>query len=511
MTLRTNLISNYASQIYTTLIAIVVLPFYMNALGPEAYGLIAFYMMLQAWFNLLDLGLTPTISRETARYFCGALALRDYKNLTRALLAFFLMVSFLGGFFLYLSSDFLVHRWLKIELLGNELASNTVKLMAIIVSLRWLGGLFRGVIVGAEKLVYLSACVIFFTSFRFLGVFLSMYAWGYTIDVFFIHQLLSAILELLTLIGVCYKVIPDRYYQEKVNSFSIKPIKSTVRFSLSVAFTAAIWVVVTQTDKLILSGILSLDAYGYYSLAVIIASSVMIISGPISNVIMPRLTKLYVENDEVGFTSVYRSFTQFICVVAGSISAMLVYYSEPIIYTWTSDGALSKVISPIVMPYAIGNLFLSVSAFVYYYQYAKGQLRLHVVGNALFAMLLIPMSVIGAKLYGGLGAGYAWLFANSLYLVIWVSYVHTRLGFSLAIRWFLVDVTFIICPIFFFVSLLPSLKVSNYTSIELAVTLAFIYLCVLAFSSTMSSGFRKVLIRKVSSVAPFKVVRCGKK
>ncbi|MGH9879537.1 MAG: oligosaccharide flippase family protein, partial [Nitrososphaerales archaeon] len=68
MSLKRNIIANYASQIYVTLIGIVMVPLYVRYMGAEAYGLVGFFAMLQAWFQLLDMGLTPTMARETARF-----------------------------------------------------------------------------------------------------------------------------------------------------------------------------------------------------------------------------------------------------------------------------------------------------------------------------------------------------------------------------------------------------------------------------------------------------------
>jgi O-antigen/teichoic acid export membrane protein len=48
-------------------------PLYIKFLGIEAYGLIGFFAMLQASFQILDLGLSQTMNREMARYS----ALRD--------------------------------------------------------------------------------------------------------------------------------------------------------------------------------------------------------------------------------------------------------------------------------------------------------------------------------------------------------------------------------------------------------------------------------------------------
>lgn len=54
MSLKKNILANYLSQIYVSLVGIVMVPVYVKYMGAEAYGLIGFYAMLQAWFQLLD-------------------------------------------------------------------------------------------------------------------------------------------------------------------------------------------------------------------------------------------------------------------------------------------------------------------------------------------------------------------------------------------------------------------------------------------------------------------------
>ena len=85
MSIKKNVVANYASQIYVTLAGIAMLPLYLRYMGAETYGLLGFFTMLQAWFNLLDLGLTPTISREAARLKAGALNTLEFKQLFRGL------------------------------------------------------------------------------------------------------------------------------------------------------------------------------------------------------------------------------------------------------------------------------------------------------------------------------------------------------------------------------------------------------------------------------------------
>ena len=64
--LKTNIIANFAGQGAATLIQLAITPIYIHWLGIEAYGLIGFQVTLQALTQALDLGLSPTVNRETS-------------------------------------------------------------------------------------------------------------------------------------------------------------------------------------------------------------------------------------------------------------------------------------------------------------------------------------------------------------------------------------------------------------------------------------------------------------
>ena len=70
MTLGRNLLAGLANSIWSALLGLAVVPFYLKYLGIEAYGLIGFFVTTQALLQLLDMGMAPTINREVAR--CSA-------------------------------------------------------------------------------------------------------------------------------------------------------------------------------------------------------------------------------------------------------------------------------------------------------------------------------------------------------------------------------------------------------------------------------------------------------
>jgi Membrane protein involved in the export of O-antigen and teichoic acid len=312
VSLKKNIIANYASQLYVAGVGILILPLYIKHMGAEAYGLVGFFTMLQAWFGLLDIGLTPTIGRETARYHGGSISALAYRQIFRALSLIFLAVATIGGSSMFLLADIVAAQWLNTESLDMNTVVIVVQVMAISVALRWMCGLYRGVVTGSERLVWLSAFNVLIATLRFIAVFVSMWQFGFTPLVFFMHQLSVALIELAGLFWMGSRLLPSKASLQEKIGWSFKPIKSVLKFALTIAFTSSIWVLVTQTDKLILSGILPLAEYGYFTLAVLVASGIMVISGPISSAIMPRMARLNAECKHDEMIKVYRNATQLV-------------------------------------------------------------------------------------------------------------------------------------------------------------------------------------------------------
>jgi len=446
LSLKRNILASYASQIYVTLVGILLLPLYIKYMGSEAYGLVGFFTMLQAWFALLDLGLTPTIGRETARYRGGAMSALAYRQLFRVLSLLFAGIAVIGGGGLWLLSEVVATRWLNVSELPISEVVLAVQIMAISVALRWMGGLYRGVVTGSECLVWLGGFNAVIASLRFIAVFASMWFYGFTPFVFFIHQLIVAVLELVGLYMMCYRLLPTRTSIGQAIGWSFRPVQPLLKFALTIAFTSSVWVLVTQTDKLVLSGILPLAEYGQFTLAVLVASGIMVISGPISSAIMPHMARLHAEGKHEELLQIYRNATQLVSIIAGSAAITLALCAQPLLFAWTGDNTLSTQAAPILTLYAIGNGFLAVAAFSYYLQYAIGNLRYHLIGNAVLVGILIPGIIYAATHFGAIGAGYVWLLTNGLFLLCWVAYVHHKLEPELHWQWLSRDIFAIILP-----------------------------------------------------------------
>ena len=83
--LKLNLAANLMGSAWAMLVQLVCIPLYVKFMGVEAYGLVGFYLMLQAMLQILDLGLSPTMNREMARYSVEPEKANDARDLVRTL------------------------------------------------------------------------------------------------------------------------------------------------------------------------------------------------------------------------------------------------------------------------------------------------------------------------------------------------------------------------------------------------------------------------------------------
>ena len=493
--LRLNILASYISQIYIFAISIIILPLYVKYMGAEAYGLVGFFAMIQALFGLLDFGLTPTISRQTALYNSGVETALKYRQLYRALSIVFVGIASLGVAVLFSLNKYIALHWLKLNQLPLRDVLFCLHIMSICVGLRWMTGLYRGVISGFEQIAWLSYINTFIATLRFLGVFAYMYFFGFTISHFFVFQLFVALLEFIFLFVKQKKLIPSLNSQKNIG-WSMKPVKPILKFSLTIAFTSSIWILVTQLDKFVLSGILGLSDYGYFTLAVLVAGGIMQISSPISGAIMPRMASLYASGEYEQLKSVYLNATQFVAVICVTAGIVLAVLAKQVLYVWTGDMVLANKTSPILTLYALGNSALALSAFPYYLQYAKGNLRFHLIGNIILLLFLVPIIIFAAKKYGAIGAGWVWLIFQIVYLLSWVSFVHMKIETGINTKWFK---SFL--PTIFMVSLF-AFSISyffNFSQLRLVafMQIAFFSIVSLFIALLCSNSVRSVLKHKL--------------
>jgi len=379
------------------------------------------------------------MARETARYVGGATDEQSLRTLLKALEKIFISIAAVGAIAITATSGAISQHWLQSEILRPSAIQNAVILMALIIAVRWMTGLYRGVVTGFESLVWLNAVTVAVTTARSVLVIPFLKCVSNTPAAFFVYQLIVAIAELALMMIKAHQLIPQKLPATQIPK-SNNPLTNIISFSTMTALTGAVWVLITQTDKLYLSGALQLKEYANYTLAVMVAGGILQLSAPVSSALLPRMTQYAANNDLPRLIALYRKMTQVVAVVAIPIVLTLSFFPEQVMFAWTGNPTVATSAAGVLRLYALGNAAMIFAAFGYYVQYAYGNLRLHLAANIVFSLIYFPTLIWAVKIHGQIGAGYAWLLANIIPLALWLPVIHKRMLPGVHKKWLTIDI-----------------------------------------------------------------------
>lgn len=436
MGIKRNIVANYIGQGYTVAVGIAVLPLYLKLLGAEGYGLVGFFMVIQSWLQILDMGISPAFAREVARIRGENRDFGHLKELLHSLELFYLALALAISLSVCGAGPWIARSWLKVEHLPLAEVTYCISLMGVMIGVRCLAAIYSSGIKGMECQVWLNAASVAVATLRFGGGYVLLAFAGGGAARFFEYQLVVAVLELVAMGSRFYAVLPAAGAAFR---FSWAAVRAILPFAGGVAYSACIWLLLTQLDKLLLSHLLPLKEYGYFAVVTVVANGIVLVSTPMSQALLPKMTYLLAQGREGEMLALYRKASRFIAVVVFPLAGTVAIYAPELLYAWTGDAAAARWGGAVLSLYALGNGVLAASAFQYYLQYAHGRLRMHVAFNTVFGLVTVPVIVLACYRYSAVGAAMSWFGLNLVSFVVWPPIVHRRFARGIHANWLCAD------------------------------------------------------------------------
>jgi len=427
---RRDLVAALASSIGTALIALAVVPLYLRYLGVEGYGLLGFFTTAQATVQLLDLGLAPTMNREVARD----------PEAARPLLATLEWIY--GGIGLAIAGAIallapaIAGRWLHAEQLPPSTVANAIRLMGCDIAARWPGSLYLGVLMGAHRVARASFISVASVAVASGGAVLVLAFGSATVGAFFTWQACVGLGYLLVTRWTAWRALGGG----RGLRFDPAALRRIWRFSAGLSGIALSALILTQLDKVVLSRVLSLEAFGRYTLATSVAMALYTLVAPFFNAVYPRFCALVARDDTAQIVELYRNGTRLLGTLLFPAVAALALFGPDLLTAWTRNAALAREVAPIVRFLVLGTAFHGVMNFPYAVQLAYGLTRLPLAINVVLVIVLVPVLLVLTARFGPVGAAMAWFALHTTYLVVGTAVTHRYLLRGLATRWLTTDV-----------------------------------------------------------------------
>jgi len=411
--LKLNILANLAGGFWTAALSVVCVPFFLRLLGVEAYGLIGFYATLQAVFGLFDLGLGATFNRGIARLSAVPHSQQQQADLLRTFEFIFHAIALVLGVLLFAAAPFLARHWVHVQQLPLDDVTMAIRLVAITSALQFPFALYQAGLLGLQRHVLLNVTTIFSATLSSGGAVLVLMFMSRSIIAFFTWQVIVTALQTVAMFALLWKTL-GRIAQAR---FAWSILRAEWRFAAGISANSLVGAIITQADKVILSGVAPLKELGYYSVAATVAAALWFLILPVNTAVYPRFAQLLAAKDDAEVARVFHKACQAVAVLLLPAGVTLALFGRAVVEVWTGNAATADQAGPIVPLIVTGTTLYGLSSVPTYLQFAAGLPRPTLYTSILSAILLVPVTVYAVSLVGAPGAALVWLLVNGAYFV----------------------------------------------------------------------------------------------
>jgi O-antigen/teichoic acid export membrane protein len=355
-----NVVTTWANMVITLVVTFFFTPYLIEMLGKERYGIWNLAFSVIAYLGLADLGMKQSVVRYISKY----LATRDWKQLNEvyssAIKLYSLIALLIAAVAVTAALFFL--RYFQIPSEYVSIARVIILTLGLNEAITYaflpqqsLGAYHRFDITAYFKIGRLIL--------QTLGIIVLLESG------FGLISMAMIVVFLNICFIVCLNAIRRRLFPQ--NRFSVKDInpektKMLLHYGLYSFLIVAAWIIIFQSDNIIIGSFLSMEAVAYYSVAGMIITQIRGAMQIIAVPLVPAISHLEAEKDYKKIISIYQKSTRYMYYISGFMAAVILLYGGPFINLWIDQDfsvtinvlKILAVAAAIFLPQTVANSVL---------------------------------------------------------------------------------------------------------------------------------------------------------
>lgn len=346
-----NALTNYTRFFITMIIALIIIPFIINALGQAQYGLWTLTFSIIGFFELLDFGFGLGVVKWTGE----TRASKDYEfrnNILSTVFFLYITIAVVGMLIIGIFSLF----YPKLFSIPLENRNIAVALL-IIIGIRSLLisiplSLFKGILFGEQKIYLIniiqigSAIVYGLLSWVVLSQGLGLLWLGIVnCGTFFLENLCYVISVKIS--------VPELSLSPK--RVGRKYMKEALSFSVFSFITSIAGLVLLRTDSIIIQLTMSLSMVGLYAVAIKVTEYALVLTKQLVNVLTPLISELHAKKEDTVIRTLLVEVSRYI-LATGTILAFTVYvFGSDLLAYWVGEDfrSVANVLNVLITAFLI--------------------------------------------------------------------------------------------------------------------------------------------------------------
>ncbi len=417
--LKSNIVAGYLASSCVALTGLLFVPILFDEFGAAGFGFVTLLLGAQSLSLALDLGISTFVSREVARR-TNQSERAPLASLAVTFDKFAWCISAILALALYFAAGLLSP---GVSAAPDQPVEAALLLIGFSVAAIWPNGVYSAMLAGLERVSTVHLLAAIFATVRFAGGYGFVWLVNGGVINFLAWQVGVSLLH-----SVVARAIAFRQLDAPVGSaqFAITELLNARRFASGAMLVTSLGVALSQLDRVVVAGILDIEAVGLFGITAAVAGGLGRIISPVFGAVYPRMSRLVVEQRAQEMRSLYHLSTQLVALATLSIAAVVCSQPAHILLLWTGSEHSPGTAACLALLIA-GSAFNGILSIPYALQLAHGWTRLAIGLNILALAVAIPAYTISTANFGIAGAAATWLVLNVALTLFGVRMMHTRL------------------------------------------------------------------------------------
>jgi O-antigen/teichoic acid export membrane protein len=397
-----NALYNLFGQSSLLLLGFLAARFLFRGLGEDAFGLILFATTLNAVMaNVLDLGLTATTVRVVAVHRRDVGYVVAYVR-TATLLYWSVYVLLVCA--AYLTVPAIVTHWIHLSTLSPASAAPALFILLTGAFSSLPRNLYSSLFRGLQRMEFNNVIEVGLNAVQQVGT-VAILVFGGGLMTVALWMLLVYAVAALTYLALLTRFLP---VGALLPGFSRQAVADQWKYAASVGGSSVLSAAFVQSDKVVVSKLLPLSAFGYYTFAWTAVWRVAALATVVSQAAFPSLAALIQSGDRPRVVEQFRRLQDVVCYATAVPIAALGFMALPafgyLFGTRVAESLLTPVLLLCLAYYMHATLIMLMAV-----AGAAGRPDLLTRLNLIAVFTFLPALVLLVIFFGLTGAGLAWL------------------------------------------------------------------------------------------------------
>lgn len=394
-----NTLSSYGRDVVDTLAFLILIPFIITTLGKESFGLWSLIWSFLAVFELADLGFAASV----IKYVADARGKEDKQGLQKIICTLFWQYVIIGAVVMVAIASSLLFFNLVFEIPPDQahMANQVLLILGIRSALYLPLGLFRGVLVGFQKMnvanaykavsniLYLAAVVLILSQIPDIRVLATI-------------NMVTGLIPMFAMMIHCRRIMPDLSLSPR--NFDRSLVRKLSSFSLYFSVIQVAGMIATRSDAMIIKLFLPLELVGIYSIGMRLSEKASLFCSHLTRALSPVFAELHGADEQSNLRATHYLGAKLTIAFATPLLLGLFLLSEPLILAWTGPDFLMAVpvcqwlVAAAMIAIAHGNT-INLLGMSGYQKYAALSIAAGQLLNIVLSFLLIrPLGIVGVSM-----------------------------------------------------------------------------------------------------------------